>query len=90
MVVGAAGDDFETALNEFISKRFRILNNSAGIGFKFWRERFAKRNSLSGDHMHQRTTLHAGEHGSVYLLRNLFIIRENDAAARATQCFMRC
>src|SRR6185369_2527284 len=44
---------------------------------------------LCGDDVHQRAALHAGEDRLVDLFGDLFVVGEDEAAARATQSFVR-
>ena len=49
---------------------------------------FAKRDGLGGDDVHQRSTLHAGEHSRVDFFRNRFVIGHDQTTARAAKRFV--
>ncbi len=90
MRVGATGDDIETALDQLISERLRVLDDLFLIAFEFGAECLAKCDRFACNHMHQRTALNAGEDGGVAFLCNRFIVRQDHTAPWATQCLVCC
>ncbi len=52
MRVGAAGDDVEPALHQFIRQPLRVLDHLGLVGLEFGAQRFAEGDGLGGDHMH--------------------------------------
>ena len=67
------------------SKRLGVLDDLRGIVLELRLQRFAERHGLGGDDMHQRAALQAGEDSRIELLRQILVIGEDHAAARAAQ-----
>ena len=88
MRIGAASDDIQTALHQLIGQRLRVLDHLCLIGLEFRAQRLAKGHGLARDHMHQRATLNTGEDGGIEFLRQILVIGQDHAAARAAQGFV--
>ena len=74
MIVCAARNDCEPGVDKRLGKDLRIFFHALLIGLKLWRQRFAKRHGLRGNHMHERAALHARENGRVELFTQIFVI----------------
>ncbi|MPL75491.1 hypothetical protein SDC9_21315 [bioreactor metagenome] len=85
MGVGAAGDDVEAALHQLVGERLRVQHDLLGVVLELRTQRFAEGHGLAGDDMHQRAALDAREDRRVHLLGDLFVVRQDHAAARAAQ-----
>ena len=89
MRLGTATDDTQTALDQRLGQRIGIFQHLLLIRFEGRLQRLMESHRLGCDHMHQRATLQAGENRAVDFLGNLFIIHQNDAAARSAQTLVR-
>src|SRR5205085_1019767 len=65
------------------------LDDILGVELERGLQRLAEGHRLGGDHMHQRTALHAGEDRRVDLLGEFLVIGEDHAAARTAQRLVR-
>ena len=75
-------------MSESCGDRLRVFNHLLRVRFELRLERLTEADRLGGNHMHERATLHAGEHLRVDFFRKL-LFAENDATARAAQGFVR-
>ncbi|QTK78950.1 hypothetical protein AT6N2_C1164 [Agrobacterium tumefaciens] len=89
VVVSAAGDDIEAAFDQGFSQRLGVLDDLCRIVLELRLQRFTEGNSLGGDDVHQRAALEAREDGGVELLRQILVVGEDHAAARAAQRLVR-
>mmetsp|Transcript_96733 Transcript_96733/g.269173 ORF Transcript_96733/g.269173 Transcript_96733/m.269173 type:complete len:376 (-) Transcript_96733:96-1223(-) len=89
MAFGTAGDDAQAALDEGLGQHLGVLDDLFLVGLEFGRQGFLEGHGLAGDDMHQRAALDAGEDRGVDLLGDVFLVRQDDAAARATQALVR-
>src|SRR5690606_12211036 len=89
MVIGAARNDVEAIRLQFFSQRARVVDYVLGIELEFWLQRFSKGNSLTGDDVHQRTTLKTREHSRIDLLGDVGVVGEDHAAARTAKRLVR-
>ena len=89
MVVGAAGDDLDAALEQSLGQHLGVGDDLLCIGLELGRQRFLEGDGLGGDDVHQRAALDAGEDGRVDLLGQILVIGEDHAAARAAQGLVR-
>ena len=103
MVVGAATDDRETSLDQFVGKHGSVFLYLHGPLFELRLQGFVEGNSLGGDDMLQRSALLAGEHGTVeqlthhlgYALGSLqtpwvfkVFAHQDDTATRTAECLV--
>src|SRR5476649_18164 len=72
---GAARDNPQAALHQRFSQYSRVVHDLLLINLEFRRQRFLERNSLTGNHVHQRTALNARENSRVDLLLYSAFIR---------------
>ena len=89
MVVGAARHDVDAALHQLIRHGGGVCLHLRGIGLEPRPQRLAEGDGLGGDDMHQGAALKAGEDGRVDLLRDVLVIAQDHAAARAAQRLVR-
>ena len=89
MRVGAAGDDVEAADFKRLGQRLGVFDDVLGVSAERRPQRLAEGDRLGGDDVHQRAALHAGEHRRVDLLRELLVVGQDHAAARAAQRLVR-
>ena len=88
MVVGRARDDAEAVFLHAFAERLGVADDLLLVGLELGPERFAERDRLGRDDVHERAALHAGKHLRVDFLRVLFLA-EDEAAARAAQRLVR-
>ena len=72
-----------------LAQRLGIVDHGARVGLELGPQRFAQRDRLGGDDVHQRPALHAGEYGGVDLLGDVLVVGEDHGAARAAQRLVR-
>ncbi|ABA53161.1 hypothetical protein BURPS1710b_A2107 [Burkholderia pseudomallei 1710b] len=89
MVVGAARHEIDAARLQHVAERLRVREHAIDVGLEIVCQRLAERHRLAGDHVHQRAALQAGEHRRVDLLRDLLVVGQHEAAARAAQRLVR-
>ena len=85
MGIGATGDEIGAALLQPPGERLGIYDHCFGVGFEARLERFAERNGLGRDDVHQRPALESGENRRVDLLGDRFVIGQHHTAARTAQ-----
>src|SRR5690606_20187602 len=68
VIIGTAAHEIEAARHEFSGECLRVVDYLACVSGERRVERFAERNCLGGDDVHERPALHAGK----YLLVNGF------------------
>lgn len=85
VVVGAAGDDVKATRYQRFGQRLGVLDDLGGVILELRLQRLFEGDRLGGDDVHQRATLQAGEDSRIELLRQILVIGEDDAAARAAQ-----
>src|SRR5690606_7358603 len=73
VVFGSARDNIDTAFNKGFCHRLGVFGDLRLIGFVFGRHRLFEANRFSGDDVHQRTTLTAGEYCRVKFFLNFFV-----------------
>ena len=83
MVIRSAADQVDAAGHQRVREDCGVLHDLRLIVLEFIVQRLAEGHRLGGDDVHQRTALGAREHGAVYLLRDLLVVGEDDAAARS-------
>ncbi len=88
MVVGAAGHQAQAAVHHALAEHARVLHHLVDVRGERRGQRLAEGHGLAGDHVHERTALRTGEHGAVDLLVQLFVVGQDEAAARAAQRFV--
>ena len=88
MVVGAAGDQPDAALGQFLRHRLGVGDDLVGVAGEIGLQRLAVADGFGGDDMHERPALHIGEHGEINLAAQLGG-RQNHPAAGAAQGFLR-
>ena len=87
MVVGAAGHELVTALDQTVSQRLAVLDDLLGIRLELGLHRFLEANCFRRDDVHQGTALHAGEQCLVDRL-SIFLLAEDHTAAGTAQGLM--
>src|SRR5690606_4858489 len=86
VVLGATGDHVETALDEHFGHGLGVLHHLLLVGLEFGLQGFLEAHGLGDDHVLQRATLGAREHGGVQLLLDFLVgAGQDQAAARTTQ-----
>ena len=65
-----------------------VLHDLLGVLLELGLEVFAERDGLGGDDVHQRAALAAGEDAAVDVFVELFVVGEDQAAARAAEGFV--
>ena len=88
MVICATADNAQPFALQCIRQHLRIVEHLLLIRFELGSQRLTQTNGLTGDHMHQWTTLLAGKDGAVDLFGILFAT-EDHTATRGAQCFVR-
>ena len=88
MVIGAARNQLYAACGELQGHSLRVFHDLAGILLEFRLESLTKAHRLGCDHMLQRAALCAGENGRVDALDQVFVVGQDQAAARAAQGFV--
>ena len=88
MGVGAAGDDIEAAFHQGFGQHHRVGAHGFLVGLELGAQGLAEGHGLGGDDVHQRAALNAGEDGRVDLFRDIRVVGQDHAAARAAQGFM--
>ena len=76
-------------LDQRLGQRLGVVDHALGVELELGLERLAEGDRLGGDDMHQRAALQAGEDRRVDLLADLFVVRQDHAAARAAQRLVR-
>ena len=89
MIVGAAGNEAQAALDQALAQGGGVFDDGMGVLGERRLRRLAKGDGLGGDDVHERTALPSGEHGLVVLVVNLLVVRDHEAATRATQGLVR-
>ena len=89
MIVRAATDKFQSALDKAVCHSFCVFDNLFLIFDELGRHRFLESHCLCRDDVHKRTALRAGENGFVYALCNIFVVAENKSPARTAQSLVR-
>ena len=74
VVVGAARDDVDAALDEGARHRARVVHDLLLVDLEAGLQRLLEAHGLGRDHVHQRAALAAGEHGGVQLLGDLVVL----------------
>ena len=85
MRVGAAGDEVGAALLQPPGEHPGVGDHRFRIGLEAGLQRFAERDRLGRDDVHQRPALQAREHRRIDLLGDRLVIGQHHAAARAAQ-----
>ena len=88
MIVRAARDEAEPALDKRIGQRSSILDHVFGIRPEFGLHRLTQAHGLGRDDVHERAALRAGKDGAVNPLAE-FLLRQDHTAARAAQRLVR-
>ena len=70
-------------------QRLGVFDDVLRVKLEVGPQRLAERHRLGGDDMHQRAALQAREDRRIDLLRQLLVVGEDEAAARAAQRLMR-
>ena len=68
MIIRTAGNQLLAPLQKALGQSLAVLHYLLPISLKLRLQGFSQTNRLSGDDMHQRTALSAGENGLVNLL----------------------
>ena len=89
MVIGATRNQFYTMVHQTACKNLCIFNNIFLISHKRIAQRFLERNRFSRNDMHQRPPLNSGKYFSVQFSAIVGFC-QNQAPARASQCFVSC
>ncbi len=88
MIIGAAAHQPQAAGHQCLGQRFGVVDDALRVLFEFGPQRLAEANRFAGDHVHQRATLHAGEHAAVQIL-GVFGLAHRYSGARAAERFVR-
>ncbi len=89
VIVRTAGNHIKAAIHETFAKSLAVSYDVLCIFFEGRLKSFLEANSLSGDHVHERTALDSGEECLVELvLGSKFFGRKNDTAARSAECLV--
>src|SRR5690606_15915531 len=89
VVLGTAGDDVKTALDEDLSHGLGVPHDLLLVGLELGLQGFLEAHGLGGDDVLQRAALGAREDGGVELLLDGFVgLGQDQATARAAQGFV--
>lgn len=83
VIVRAARNHLYAAFLKTVRHRAGVSDYSLLVSFELGRERFLERHGFCGDDVHERSALHAGEHGFIYRLAPLFAAHNYSAAGTA-------
>ena len=89
MRVSAMCDCVQTTLDQLIAQRLCVHDDLLDVVFELRAQSLAKRYCFCGNHMHQGTTLNAGENRRVEFLRQRLVIGDDHSTAWTAQGFMR-
>ena len=85
MRVGATGDDGKAVAAQGFRQCLGVLDDILHVEFVVGRKRLAEGDRLRRNRMHQGTALQARKHGGVDFPRQLLVVGEHQAAARAAE-----
>ena len=88
MALGTTRNNAQTALCQYFGHGFGIELHLFGVFFPRRLQRFFKCHRFGSNHVHQRAALQARENGGIDFFRQLLIVGQHDAAARAAQSFV--
>ena len=88
VVVGAAGDEAEAALDHRLGQRRGVVDDLLDVGLELGLQRLAEGDGLGGDDVLERAALDAGEDRLVERL-GVLLLAQDDAAARTAQRLVR-
>ena len=91
MVICISRNNLNSACFQTVTECFRIFNNLLHICFILRLKCFLEANCLTGDHMHQRTSLNSREYSFVEIefLIHLFAAHDH-STSWSTECLMCC
>ena len=89
MIVCSTTDQTQIGGQQFLSQRFTVVDDVLCVLFEIGLERFGEANGFSGNDVHQRTALHAGENGRVNFFGPLLFAHDQTSAWTA-QSLVRC